>query len=71
MLAASLIQSEAKDIYPYMPSWMLDAKFNNVPEAANETQLVTLRHLLDEGEKSELVNYSYKGLINELDDSSH
>ncbi|MCK4864075.1 MAG: type II toxin-antitoxin system ParD family antitoxin [Gammaproteobacteria bacterium] len=32
-----------------------------------ETKLETLRGMLDEGEKSGLVDYSYEGLVSELD----
>ncbi len=32
-----------------------------------ETKLETLRERLDEGEKSGLVDYSYEGLVSELD----
>ncbi|MCK4866280.1 MAG: type II toxin-antitoxin system ParD family antitoxin [Gammaproteobacteria bacterium] len=32
-----------------------------------ETKLETLREMLDEGEKSGLVDYSYEGLVSELD----
>ncbi|TNC82187.1 MAG: type II toxin-antitoxin system ParD family antitoxin [Oleiphilus sp.] len=34
----------------------------------NEHKLATLRHLLDEGEKSGTADYSYDGLMQELDD---
>lgn len=33
----------------------------------SESKLETLRNLLDEGEKSELIDYSYEELIAELD----
>ena len=34
----------------------------------NEQKLATLRHLLDEGEKSGTADYSYDSLMQELDD---
>ncbi len=34
----------------------------------NEQKLATLRHLLDEGEKSGTAEYSYDSLMQELDD---
>lgn len=34
----------------------------------NEQKIATLRHLLDEGEKSGTAEYSYESLMNELDD---
>lgn len=34
----------------------------------NEQKLATLRHLLDEGEKSGTADYSYESLMKELDD---
>ncbi|MCG7873839.1 MAG: type II toxin-antitoxin system ParD family antitoxin [Candidatus Thiodiazotropha lotti] len=36
-----------------------------------ETKLVALRKMLDEGESSDFVEYSLDGLISELDDDSH
>jgi len=36
-----------------------------------ETKLVTLRQMLEEGENSELVEYSLEGLIEELDGETH
>jgi antitoxin ParD1/3/4 len=36
-----------------------------------ETKLVTLRKMLDEGESSDFVKYSLDGLISELDNESH
>lgn len=36
-----------------------------------ETKLVTLRQLLEEGEKSDLVEYSLDALIEELDSENH
>ena len=36
-----------------------------------ETKLETLRNLLDEGEKSGFVDYSYEKLIASLDQESH
>ncbi|MEX2365860.1 MAG: type II toxin-antitoxin system ParD family antitoxin, partial [Pseudohongiellaceae bacterium] len=36
-----------------------------------ESKLETLRRLLDEGEQSGLVDYSYEALISELDNNSH
>ena len=37
----------------------------------SETKLETLRHMLDEGEKSGFAEYSYDGLISELDSEKH
>ena len=37
----------------------------------SESKLETLRNLLDEGEKSELVDYSYEEFITELDSKHH
>jgi len=34
----------------------------------NERKIATLRHLLEEGEKSGAVEYSYEGLMQELDE---
>ena len=34
----------------------------------NEQKIVTLRHLLEEGEQSGSAEYSYESLMNELDD---
>jgi antitoxin ParD1/3/4 len=36
-----------------------------------ETKLVTLRKMLDEGESSDFVEYSLEGLISEIDGESH
>ena len=35
------------------------------------TKLVNLRRMLDEGERSDLVGYSFDALIEELDGKSH
>ncbi len=37
----------------------------------SESKLETLRKLLDEGEQSELVDYTYEGLVAELDGKQH
>jgi antitoxin ParD1/3/4 len=36
-----------------------------------ETKLETLRGLLDDGEQSGFANYSYEGIISELDNERH
>ncbi|MCP3671626.1 MAG: type II toxin-antitoxin system ParD family antitoxin [Gammaproteobacteria bacterium] len=36
-----------------------------------ETKLVALRKMLDEGESSDFIDYSLDGLISELDNESH
>lgn len=36
-----------------------------------ETKLETLRELLDEGEKSGFADYSYEGIVSELDNERH
>ncbi len=37
----------------------------------SESKLETLRKLLHEGEQSELVDYTYEGLVAELDSKQH
>ena len=34
----------------------------------NEQKIATLRHLLEEGERSGTAEYSYEGIMNELDE---
>ena len=36
-----------------------------------ETKLETLRELLDDGEKSGFADYSYEGIVSELDNERH